>query len=496
MDGGDPERVERVEGGRVTASTARARHRRRSRRLARASLWPAAVLLAVPGCGADDPEEVDQPPFELDVPVERSSLDNGLEVVVIPNHTAPVVTALVAVRAGSAVEEVATNGYSHLFEHMIFQGSEAVPDTVEFHDRLDELGVASNGTTSVDRVTYFFTAASEALEPALDLFAGAIVSPALDPVLLEKEKNVVLGEFDLNESDSDFLHYRAALSGLFGDYSTALDPLGRRDTVVAATPEQLRAMHAAYYVPENALLVLSGDVTHARGRELGERYLGGWPSRVEPVPPAPLGLPGPFDAHRFEVLEAPVTLTSIEVWWRGPTLDDDPRGALAGELLSRISLQTDHSFRGLVGPGLAYSAGLSLRVLRRTSYISVSLGVVPGNEWRALGALRTELERLGAKGDVAEEQLARARASAFRTYLYTSADPASLAFSLADDWALADSGRFFSSVDELYDVGAADLDDFARSYLQRHPRVVVVMSNAETISAQGLDPETLAEVLP
>jgi hypothetical protein len=126
----------------------------------------------------------------------------------------------------------------------------------------------------------------------------------------------------------------------------------------------------------------------------------------------------------------------------------------------------------------------------------VSLGVVPGNEWRALGALRLELERLGAKGDVTDEQLDRARASAFRIHLYTSADPAALAFSLADDWALADSERFFSSVDELYDLGTADLDDFARSYLQRHPRMVVVMSNPETISAQGLDPQTLAEVLP
>lgn len=470
------------------------RDERGSARCARGRPHWLVPLFALAGC-AEDPV-IDQPPFELDVPVDRSSLESGLEVVVVPNHTTPVVTALVGVRAGSAVEDTATNGYSHLFEHMIFQGSEAVPDTLEFHDRLEALGAASNGTTSVDRVTYFFTAASESLEPALELFAGAIIAPALDPVLLEKEKNVVLGEFDLNESDSDFLQYRATMTELFGAYTTALDPLGRRDAVQAATPDQLRAMHAAYYVPENSVLVLSGDITAERGRELAERYLGAWASRTEAVPPAPLGPPGPFDAHRFQVMQAPVTLTSIELWWRGPTLDDDPRGVLAGELLSRISLQTDHSLRRLVAPDLAFSAGLALRVLRRASYISLSLGVVPGNEWRALGAVRQELERLGGKGDVSDDQVSRARAESFRSYLFASVDPASLAFSLVDDWALADSQRFFSVVDDLYDIDTGDIDSFARAYLQRNPRVLTLMSNAETIAAQGLTPETLAAVLP
>lgn len=463
-------------------------------RRARVRACSSAAWLAIAGCAADP--ELDQPPFSLDVPVERSSLDNGLEVVVIPNHTAPVVTALVAVRAGSAVEDATTNGYSHLFEHMIFQGSEALPDSLAFHDRLQELGVSSNGTTDVDRVTYFFTASSAALEPALDLFAGAVISPALDPVLLEKEKGVVLGEFDLDESDSDFLYYRANLSELFGPYATALDPLGTREAVAAATVEQLRALHAAYYVPENAMLVFSGDVTPEAGRALAERHFSAWAPRAEPVPPPPLGLPGPLDAHRFGVMAAPVTLTSIEVWWRGPTLDADPRGTRAGELLSRISLQSDHSFRALISPELAFSAELSLRVLRRASYIRVALGVLPGNEWRALGALRSELERLGASGDVSEEQLSRARADAFRSYVFASAEPASLAFSLADDWALADSERFFSLSDELYGTDAGDIDDFARTYLRGQPRILTLMSNPENIAAQTIDAQTLSAVLP
>jgi hypothetical protein len=110
--------------------------------------------------------------------------------------------------------------------------------------------------------------------------------------------------------------------------------------------------------------------------------------------------------------------------------------------------------------------------------------------------LRRELERLGEPRDVRDEHVARARAEAWRAHLFASADPASLAFSLADEWALADSERFFTAVDELYDIDAADVEQFARSYLRGQPRVVTLMSNEETINAQGLYPSVLAEALP
>src|SRR5262245_33584829 len=241
-----------------------------------AGRWVSLVLRCA-SCGGGSERE--GPPFVLAVPLARSSLDNGLELVVVPNHTAPIVTALIGVRAGAAVENASTNGYSHLFEHMIFQGSEAVPDPIAFRARLDELGVLNNGATGVDGVTYYFVAPAAPLEPALELFSRAVIAPALDPALLEKEKGVVLGEFDLNESDADFQRGRTGRAMLFGDYALHLDALGQRSVVTAATAAELRALHADYYVPSNALLVLSGDVTPESGRALAERYFGGWRGR-------------------------------------------------------------------------------------------------------------------------------------------------------------------------------------------------------------------------
>jgi zinc protease len=444
-----------------------------------------AVLGAALGCA--DVVDRDGPPFALAVPVQRARLDNGLEVVVIPNHTSPVVTALVAVRAGSAIEDPASNGYSHLVAHMIFEGSEAVPDTREFHAALDDLGVLRNGTTGTDRVTYYLTADTAALEPALTLFAGAIVAPALDPALLEKEKQVVLGELDISESDADFLRYRATLSELYGQYATRLDPFGSREAVASATVEQLRAMHATYYVPNNSMLVLSGDLTVDEAVPLSDRLFGAWPSGADPIAANPPPLPEPLATNHYFVMPSNVSFSNIEVWWRGPSLDEDPGGVLAGQLLSEVTFQTDHAFRDLVRPNLVFNASLTLEVRRRVSYVQVELIVAPRNEQAALAGLREVIASIGVAGDVTDAQLETAREDAFRSYLFTSADPSALPHALANAWALGDSHTFFREVDALYGVDRGALKRFADTYLRGKPSAVVLMSSAENINQRAID---------
>lgn len=443
-----------------------------------------ALLCGLASCGSQDNDTL--PPFELQVPIERLKLDNGLEVVVVPNHTAPLVTALVAVRAGSSVENTSINGYSHLFEHMIFQGSEAVPDALQFRGQLDALGVSSNATTSIDRVSYYFTATRDALEPALELFAGAIRAPALDPVQLEKEKQVVLGEFDLNESDPDFLRYRDTLSLLYGDYATQLDPLGTRAAVLTASREQLQAMHAKYYVPNNALLVLSGDVTSAQAADLADRYFSAWPAAEDPLLADPPPLPERTGDNRYLVMPAPVTFSQIEVWWQGPSLDDDSEAALASDLLSQITLQTDHSFRRLVSGG-TFSAALSVPIMRRTSYIRVQLSVEPGNEAAAVRALNQELDRLATSGDIRGGQILEAQQEALLSFLLTSESPSSLPQAIAGGWALSDSRRYLGWVDRLYNAHGPLLERFVAQYVRGRPRTLVLMSSPENLQAGHLD---------
>jgi zinc protease len=443
------------------------------------------ALGALAGCDAEP--LIGEPPVTLALPLAPHTLANGLTVVVVPNHAAPLITGLLAVRAGSAVEDASNNGYSHLFEHMIFQGSQAVPSARTFRERLDALGASRNATTGIDRVSYFFTAQSLHASEALGLFAGALQQPALAAEALDKERQVVLSEFDLNESNLGFVRQRKLLQLLLGDSAPRFDPLGSRAVVQSVSAQLLQRAHATYYVPNNALLVLSGDLTVERGRELAEQHFSAWQAGADPAPDtASAPLPALADGLD-EVIAAPISATEIELAWRGPSELDDPEGVLAGALLSSITYQGDHTFRQLVGADGAFSAGFNVTSTRHLGLLRVQLSIPPGAERSVLARFEQvlrALEKLG--GAITEDQLEAAKDRMFRIHLFASSDPAQLPQLLADHWGKSSLDRYRAYEGALYDIDRAAVGRFVARYLRGAPRAAVLMSSAENIRAAGL----------
>lgn len=453
----------------------------------------AFVLLAV-GCAGDP--LVDQPPVTLQVPIASSTLPNGLTVSVVPNHGAPLVSAVLAVRMGASIEDATTAGYSHMFEHMIFQGSQSVPSSVEFANRLAALGTRSNATTGVDRVTYYFTTETRTADEALGLFADALQRPALLAESLDKERKVVLAEFDLNESKPDFVRYRQVLRALYGDQSTRLDALGSREVVQTVTPDMLRAAHATFYVPNNALLVLSGDLTVDEGNALAQRHFGAWPIAVDPFATRPLAAPTPVAASAFYALEADIDTVEISVAWPGPSARDDPADALAGAVLASVTMLRDHSFRTLVHSQAAYSASLQLGTTRSVGYLAVNISTPPQFARSSLRSLHDILTRLGEVSDVSDEQLAAAKDELFATFLQSSSDATQLPQLLADQWGLTGSvDGYRAYADALYAVDKAAIQAFARRYLRDRVHVGVLSASADNLNALSLR-SALSELLP
>jgi zinc protease len=423
----------------------------------------------------------------LDVPLERDALPNGLELALVENHTVPVVTALVAIRAGAFVETASLNGYSHLFEHMIFNGSEDVPDPIEFRRRLEALGVESNAMTGVDEVAYYFTSETAALDEAMGLFAGALRRPALIDSELEREKEVVLGEFDLDEGDYDFLRHRSMLEGLFGDYVSRVEPLGSRAVVEATTSDQLREAHDTYYVPNNALLVVSGDLDLKDARALATTHFGDWARGENPFAKNPPLRPTPLTRSRYVVLEAPVSDTRITIGWLCPGARDDRAGAMAGRLLAEVTSQSDHGFRQLAAPGLATSASFSYVPNQYASYVTVDITVPAGVEDEALRTVSSELDVVAAPGDVSPTELREAKDALWTSYFYSSDDPSTLPHLVASDWSLLDVDAYESYLDDVYAVALEDLDRFAEGCVRGRPHAVVVQSSHANLAANGID---------
>ena len=119
---------------------------------------------------------------------ETMTLENGLEVIVSPSHTSPVVTICVTVKTGATCEEPGTNGLAHFYEHMFFKGNGALPDQTAYNNRIRELGIVRNGITSDEMVRYYVTLGSHRFEEGMQFMYDAIVTPLFDPAEMERER--------------------------------------------------------------------------------------------------------------------------------------------------------------------------------------------------------------------------------------------------------------------------------------------------------------------
>ena len=137
---------------------------------------------------------------QSDLPIHKKTLPNGLDVIVVENHAVPLVTVELDVKNGAFTEPPEFDGLSHLYEHMFFKANRTIPSQERYLERLDELGAQWNGTTSEERVNYFVTLGVDSLVPGMQFMADAIRYPLFKQEELERERPVVLGEFDRGEA--------------------------------------------------------------------------------------------------------------------------------------------------------------------------------------------------------------------------------------------------------------------------------------------------------
>lgn len=170
----------------------------------------------------------------------NKTLKNGLEVIVIQNHAVPLVTVEIDVRNGGYTESPEYSGLSHLYEHMFFKVNKAIPNQERYLERLRELGAVWNGTTSDERVNYFFTVPRDSIVPALNFMYDAISGPLFLQDELVKERPVVTGEYDRAESSPFFALDRAVNQKVWWKHFSYKNVLGDRQVILSATTEKMQ----------------------------------------------------------------------------------------------------------------------------------------------------------------------------------------------------------------------------------------------------------------
>ncbi len=269
------------------------------------------VVLAI----AIPPRALRADSVRVDVPFASYRLANGLQVVLHEDRRTPIVTVNIWYHVGSKDEPAGKNGFAHLFEHVMFQGSRHVPEDTFFRD-LQSAGASEvNGTTNFDRTNYFETLPANRLELALWLESDrmAFLLDHVDNMTFTSQRDVVLNERRQNYENTPYGLVPQFLSAaLFpAGHPYHLLTIGSPEDLARATLDDVKAFFRTWYVPNNATLVVAGDFDAAKTKALVEQYFGPIPGRPAPprTSPPPVSLAG---ETRLD-LEAGVELPRVYV---------------------------------------------------------------------------------------------------------------------------------------------------------------------------------------
>jgi len=272
---------------------------------------------------------------DFEIPHQKFVLDNGLEVVIHEDHSDPVVGVYVYYHVGSGREEVGRSGFAHLFEHLMFQGSQNVGDDQHFK-LIQEAGGSLNGTTNTDRTNYYETLPSNQLELALWLEADRMgfLLPSVTQEKLDNQRDVVKNERRQRYENRPYGLVREVTARTLypPDHPYSWTTIGSMDDLSAASLEDVLSFFQRWYGPNNATLAIGGDVDTQEALALVEKYFGSIPRGPAVAKPAPR--PTTLAENKRVILEDKVQLPQLSYTW--PTVEQDHADEPALNLLSSV----------------------------------------------------------------------------------------------------------------------------------------------------------------
>jgi zinc protease len=432
--------------------------------------WLIASLSIAQTASADEPK----------IAYETFALPNGMKVYVIEDHRSPMVYEVIWFKVGSKDEVAHRTGFAHLFEHLMFKGSAHLPDGLM--DRLLETGGgAANGSTSGDMTVYKNAASASLLETMLwidaDRLAG--LTDTLDQAKLDNQRDVVLNERRQRVENQPYgFAQLMILDKLWpADHGYHWSTIGEAADLRAAALPDVTAFFKKYYVPNNATMVIAGDVQPAEARRMVEKYFAWIPRAPEPARPhyqVPPALTAQVSLTATDDVKAP----RVYLTWRAPGEFAASESALALAAAVLGGGKTSRLYRRLVyGEKIAQDvrAGLDQHELGDTFQIVAT--AKPGTDpQRLIQEITEEIAGLAAH-DPEPAELERAQAGYEAAFLHGLEPVPQRALLLAEYDVLAhDPGYLVKDVVRFRAVTAAQIKDAAARYLAPSGRVVLTIT--------------------
>jgi zinc protease len=399
--------------------------------------------------------------------IDEYRLDaNGLDVLLKPDHSAPVVTFQVTYRVGSRNEVTGTTGATHILEHMMFKGSEHFNDPAgnSVKQYLGKVGAGFNATTSTDRTNYFGTLGKDSLEGYIAIEADRMRNLWLHEDDRQAEMTVVRNEYERGKNSPGNALYEevTAIAYLAQPYHHST--IGWKSDIEKVPTQKLRDFYDTFYWPNNATVSIVGDIEPAAALTLVKKYYGGYTKSPHEIPVMYTEEPAQNGPRRVTLKRAG-QLGTVLIAFKGPSgLDADmPALNVLGAILS--AGKNSRFSKALVDKSLATSAAGDIGASHDPGLFVVSAGLAPEVKHETVeAALLAEIDKVKKEG-VTQEEVTRA-ISQYQADESYGRDGTGRVASALNEWiATGDWTYFVTYIDKISQVKPADVQRVASKYL-------------------------------
>jgi zinc protease len=416
---------------------------------------------------------VGQQPKTTRVNFKETRLKNGLRVITVEDHSAPVISLTVDYDVGSRNEKAGRTGFAHLFEHMMFQGSENVGKSEHFI-LVDTNGGQLNGTTNEERTIYYETLPANQLDLALFLEADRMKSLDISKENLDNQRNAVQEERRLRLDNQPYGKFIETLGEtVYDNFAYKHSVIGSMEDLNAATVDDVRSFFKTYYAPNNAVLALVGDFKTDVALKKITKQFEGIPSQPQP-PAVDANEPEQKAERRFTVEDPLAQLELIFIAYKG-VIGNTP-DSYALQVLGTVlgGGQSSRLYQSLVKEKqLAIFAGSSVNSRRGPGAFQINAAVAPGKKAEDVEeAIYQEIEKL-QKEPIADWELEKAKQFAKRGAIQSRQSSLGLAINLAEAAiAYKDPNLVNTRFDKVAGVTKQDVIRVAQKYLTKPTRTV------------------------
>lgn len=413
---------------------------------------------------------------DFKIPFEKYTLSNGLRVILAPDRSAPVATVYVIYGVGARSEEKGRTGFAHLFEHMMFRGSKNVGP--EEHMRLvRQAGGVVNAYTGFDTTVYWETFPSNYLDRMLWLEADRMASLDVSEENFRKEREVVKEERRLRVENPPYGNLlEEVLRNTYVRYPYRHSPIGSAEDLDRATLAEVREFHGAYYVPNNATVILVGDFAAEEAFRLAEKHFGGIP-RGKPAPRVRVKEPEQKTRREASLKDPKAPLDAVVAAYHLPPAGHPDSHALeiAASILS--AGQSSRLYRKLVYEDQSALAAQGEALLLEGP--SIFFGYAIANPGRDIREILKTMESILAEmmeKPVSQEELEKAKNQILASFILERESMQAKADFLGKCAVLLkDPARYNSEIEKYRQVTAADVQRVVKQYLapERQTRVFI-----------------------